>query len=601
MSARAIGLAVVLPAAAASLLTWALTPEPADSPTEVAEPTPVLSCTFSEGERLAYDLSSRVGAGDIEDRFSATLGLEVVEVTPEGTLARAALSELTLDQALTEPHERTSARAIEGEPFFLRIDGQCRFSEIGFMPSWETPARRLVTTVLRANEIVVPGEPTLQWEAAQVDGGGDYVAHYTAAANGDEVRVVRHKPRYEVDPQAQALGITVAVLRSEAVAHFASSGIRSVRGAEQVLLSLPDGSEQILTHRFSMERSDTTPEVARAPVGGADFRDALSMASAPAPDAFDPGLAEMELAEARDTFAGTLANLGLDAVFPAARFLADWLKANPQRSGELFESLRQGELPDATHASFFLAFELAGTDASREVLFHAIQDDVLTDLNRARAASALADHGEPSQAVADALLGLANDESETVATVSRLGLGSLAGRADGALGESLRDTLRGELDGARTRADRVAVIDAIGNTADDRFAPVLVEHLGASEPSVRAHAAEAMGRLSPEVARDQLVAQLEAEEDPRVATSLLRGLHQLGGSAISESELALATAQLSSPDPDVRRGLIEWLGQSASDPQVRQLLASHFHVESDIRLKQRLGAFVSAADLRSAG
>ena len=66
-----------------------------------------------------------------------------------------------------------------------------------------------------------------------------------------------------------------------------------------------------------------------------------------------------------------------------------------------------------------------------------------------------------------------------VSTVSRLGLGTMAGRADGELGEELRAVLGAELDGAQSREAAVAAIDAIGNSADDSFAPKLAERLDA--------------------------------------------------------------------------------------------------------------------------
>ena len=592
---------VALGTAVGSLGAWfAATPTPAP---QVAEPTPELACSFVRGERRAYEVSSQAGTTEAVDRFAGTLSLEVVEASAVGALARAAFSEVSLEQTLSDTPARE--RDVEGAPFFVRIDRQCRYTHLGFGDDWQASGRDVVTQVLHATEMVVSGEARDHWQAAQRDGGGDYVAEYRAAVTADGVEVVRQKPAYDADPEARRLGIELTVLRSRAEARFdaAAQSIERVAGAEQLMLSLPDGTEQVLTHRFSMGRRDEAfALVAAASVDDVDFDD--TPRAIPVDRPVDPGLAALALGDARDRFGDFFARLGSDGVFPAARFLADWLRANPAQSQALMEELRSGAIDEAAQASFFLAFELAGTDASREVLVGAVVDGVLTDLNRARAASALADHGEPSRAVADVLLGLAHDDaSGTVSTVSRLGLGSLVGRADGALGDELRDVLPGELAAAEARTDRVAAIDAIANCGDDRFADALGAQLGAGEPSVRAHAAEALGRLSPEVARTHLVEQLGAEEDPQVVASVLRGLRQVdeGGSALGAGELSLAGERLASPHASVRLGLIEWLGRSADRPEVRRLLAEQFHRETDLRLKQRLGSYVSAAELRAAG
>ena len=232
----------------------------------------------------------------------------------------------------------------------------------------------------------------------------------------------------------------------------------------------------------------------------------------------------------------------------------------------------------------------------------ATTDEMLSELNRARAASALADHGEASQAVADTLLALTEDESSMVATVSRLSLGTLAGRAEGELGDTMNTMLQEEFANTSSRSDRVAMIDALGNTHDETFMPMLQSELSSSEPSVRAHAASAMARIAPEAGRDAFVEQLGQEDDPQVQASLLRSLRQAEGpgATLSDEELSVAAAQLASPSVTIRAAAIEWLGVASAQAEVRRVLAAHFHVEQDLRLKQRVGAFVSAAELRNA-
>ncbi len=600
------GIAATLACGAVCLVAarwWTLSSEPAPA-ASAREVSPTLACAFARGDRLAYDVTSRVGLGGAEDRFDGALSIEVVESSDTGALWRAAFTGVSLSQSLTQPRERTEAAELEGAPFFVRVDDRCRFTEVGFDETWSPMARELVTTVLRAHEIVLPGDARASWQVEQRDGGGDYVALYTARVSKGGVRIVRLKHAYEQDPDAQRFGVDLAVLdaRAEALFDAEARAMHSVRGHERVRLTLPDASAQELSHRFSMQRRDEAfTAVADASLAGADFGEAL--ASTPTDEPLDPALAALDRDGARAHFLAYFAELGREGVYPAARFLAQWLRAHPEDTAALLDDLRSGAIAREAHASLFLALELAGTAESRTVLIEAIDVEALGEVNRARAASALASHGAPSREVADVLLAQAREsESEMVANVSRLGLGSLAGRADGPLGNELRELLGSELEAAASREDVVVAIDAIGNCADDRFAGALTAHLDAAEPSVRAHAAGALGRISPEVARPQLVEHLDSEEDPQVAAALLRSLaHADRGAALSEEELALAARRLESPYAQVRSGVIEWLGRASSQPEVRRLLAAHFHRETDLRLQQQVGSHVSAAEIRAAG
>ncbi len=144
------------------------------------------------------------------------------------------------------------------------------------------------------------------------------------------------------------------------------------------------------------------------------------------------------------------------------------------------------------------------------------------------------------------------------------------------------------------------MVDAVGNSGDDAFGPALEERLAGEQPTLRAHAAEALGHLSPEVARPALVARLEDEESPRVSAAILRSLSRMQGSAeLSEAERALAANKLaSSTSTEERAALIEWLGHARDQAEARRILAEHFPIESNVRLQQRIGAFVSAEELR---
>jgi hypothetical protein len=467
-----------------------------------------------------------------------------------------------------------------------------------------------VTTLLEDFEIVLPGDDSTHWEAEQRDGVGEYTAEYRRDTSPRGMaRIVRTKPDYRLDDTARRLGLRVQVLGARAEADLDSerSGwVQRVEGQETVRFHLPGEAAQGFALRFRLMREDARFVSVSDSVspGEADFAEVFQEAPQ-APPPVDPALASLDSGAARAHFLAFIREGGKSAVFPAARFLAGWLRAHPQESALLLADLRRGAIDEAAHSALFLAFELAGTDQSRQVLADALVSRDLSELDRSRAASALADHGEPSRRAADLLLTQAREsDSPMVANVSLLGLGSMAGRTHP--GDPLRDelhaALRGELEHAIGSNEELAALDAIGNSGDDAFGPELDERLRTGQPALRGRAAEALGHLSPDVARPLLVSQLETEPSSRVSTAILRSLSQMAPGTeldLTQAELALAERKLASSSSAEERGaVIEWVGRARSQLEARHVLAAHFNQEPNVHLQQRIGAFVTPSELR---
>lgn len=566
-----------------------------------------LACQFEEGARRAYQVRSLAGMGGVVDRFEGQLHVEVIEAKAQGALLKAAFTQVQLAQSLTQEQERAEATTLEAAPFLIQTDSSCRLLELGFAPGLGVADRQLISTIMRAYEFALPQDAQQRWEAEQRDGSGDYLARYHAEPTTQGVKITRQKQHnHQRADQSGGFGVELKLINAQAVAMFdpTSGAFTQVQGQELVHLKLPGSPRHELTHTFSMVRQDslfTSPSaLAQA---DADFRDAFGLERAQDQET-STEFAKMSLAQAQARFTSIFEERGKDGVLPAARFLSKWLKAHPELAAQLLELLRQDQLPSQTHAALFLAFELAGDDASRQVLTTALQDPALSELNRARAATALADHGEPSLEAAKTLLKRAKeDQSSMVKNVSRLGLGTMAGRAQGELREELNLMLSSELDAASSREEVVASLSAIGNSADSSFAPKLAEHLQDAEPSVRAHAARALGKMPNAQAREAIVSQLNEEEDAQVVASLLRGVQaqdKAQPTTLSAAEITLAARLLEHPEYGVRALAIEWLGQAASQPQAQQLLIARFPKEPAPRLKQLIGKYVSATQLRAA-
>ena len=479
-------------------------PERAVEPDSETVPTVTpLSCSFVEGERAAYRFDSRVVApqapsqnaaarGDDSrddanvsdaDRFAGTLswvvergnrGRDGAARRGERARLRASLHDVTLTQELSPADQRADTEELERGVFTFEVDERCRFSDLSFDSGYRSRSADLVRSFVQSLELVL--EPaSLHWSAAQEDSIGTYLGRYEREGE----TLVRTKDSYDDDPMARQMGVQLQVFGARLEARFDPrhpDWVRSLHGRETISIEMPGRGTQTLSQQLELERDDRA-FAAVAVAEGAMPDAADETVSSP----IDPEIAALSLEHAQQGFLALFAEQGRMASFAAARLVADWLRAHPEQTGAWLEALRAGELDETSHAALFLGFELAGTEESRVVLGEALLDEELSEMNRARAASALADHGEPNAASAALLREQSHEGSELVANVSMLGLGSLTGRAEGPLREELEGFLHGELADAANGQDAIAAIDAMANSRDEAFADTLVSRLGGEQ------------------------------------------------------------------------------------------------------------------------
>lgn len=563
-----------------------------------------LRCSFEPGETAAFTLASTVRdvRGEDEDQLLATLSWQVDERLAGGRWRlRAGLTEVTHRQALTAPDERT--RGPLTAPFFIDVDASCRFVGFGFPRDWDARRRQLVQSTLVTHEFVLPPRPgARRWSASQSDGLGAFAADYTVAsgARGPALRVERRKAAYEGATGAASMGLSVNVVGSRATASFERARPQwwtAVSGHERVQIRVQGEVEADLLQQFSLSRDDAKyAAVGAIAPSEADFRDAFEL-PVELDRPTDPAVAQMSYDDALAAFLGELAGTD-DRSFAAARRLAAWLKAHPEAAHRLVGAVRAGVVAEAARPALFLALELSGTDAARDALSAALVDPHFRALDRARAASALSDLGAPTRGTAELLLAQAREgDDATVASVSLLGLGSMARRSGGddELRAYIRGSLTDELEDASDAQTRV-VLDAMGNSGDPALAGAIGDHVDAEQAATRQHAAQALGRLGPEAAAPRLMDRLREEADPAVRVSIVRALH---GTSTSDAIALMADRLTASTSLPERSAIITWLGEaSRTRPEARALLAAHARGEDDARLVQQIGGFVPASELR---
>lgn len=627
------GLLVGAALAAGVLLYWGLHRRsatrvaPAEAPTVASVPdgAPRLACSFELGDSAAFDMVSTVdatNAGAQGERFASVLSWRVVGQSDAGAWILAAnLSSTELGQNLTRPQDRL-VEPIDA-PFILHIDRDCRFTSLGFSPRWQPATRRLVTTMMRTFELIVASDRAAwEWQSAQTDGTGTYAAAYRARrADNATWQVHKRKTVYrQARAGAQGLGIEVELSDAGVDATFDRGGrwFTKITGKERMRLKAQGRVLADLAQRFSIVRDDAKFSTALpSQLDLAAFQSDDPFAIEPNADhPLDQTLASLSLTDAmerfralyRQTKAKTKTKTKNGDAYAAALFLADWLRARPEKAAELLAAIRAGKVPEEMRPAAFLALERCGTPQARTVLIEALRDHGMAPLDRARAASALSDIPQPTRETMATLVASAHEiptvgdqEGQVVVGTSMRALGHLAERAeklDPSLYEDLRAELRGDLRSARGVSGVIDAVDAIGNSGDESFAASLKDRMADDSAEVREHAARAFRRMNPGDATAPLVDQLAIESDPSVRAAIADTLSALGVPA--PGPVALVAQQLpSEPSPVVRASMIRLLGSAAaSTPAAKVALAQQFQRETNAPLLQLIGTYLSADELR---
>lgn len=604
-----VALATALAGASVFAITLAVTrgaatPRAHSGAAAPAAPAP-LECRFEPGETAAFTLEStaRDVRGEQEDHFRGTLSWQVVEQLPGSRWRlRAALGDVSHDQSLTLPEERVKGPITD--PFFVDVDASCRFVGFGFARDWGARRRQFVRSLLSTEEFVLPavlGTPSFR--VTQSDGLGPFEASYALArgARASELRIERHKVAYEAKAGADAMGLSVVVVGSKATARFDldhPDWVKETSGLERVQILVQGKVQADLLQRFRLVRDDARFVAMRAiSPSDADFRDAVAL-EGDGDERADPELARTSYEAARRAFLAHFTGTG-DPSYAAARELSSWLSAHPEGARRLVADLRAGRIDDAARPALFLGLELSGTDAARGALSGVLEDPRFRAVDRARAASALSDIGEPTRKTADLLLSEARNERDgMVANVSLLGVGSMArrGRDDGELRAYVHASLEKELSAAGDEGKARLVLDAMGNSGDPAFADELDAQLGADSAATRQHAADALGRLDPEEAEPLLLDRLRDETDPTVSAAIVGAMH---GPPTPDAIALMADKLAGSTSISERAAIIAWLGAaSRTDAAARAVLVEQFHRETNARLMQEIGAFLPASALR---
>jgi hypothetical protein len=612
---KRLAVTVTVGAGALGLLLWGWSAR--SRPDRPAVVTPdSLACRMGIGDQLALDLhsvstmSGNAAAPGVD--LAAVMHWRVVAARGTGWLVAAALDEVKLQSPTGVQSEDLA------EPFLIDLGRDCRFKALAFGDRIAAGARGQIEALMGSLEVVLPALPVQKWTARQRDSAGEYVGHYELG--GASMAIDRRRTGYFGSSAVAASplggGPQMKIVRSEAQVTLASRGRWLATLVSDDLLDLALGDRKVAQARLRIELHQIERAAPARLQDMADAALARFVWGAPAapqpvrptPRAPDAVLAALDLSGALADFQRRLGHgkAGLD---DAVEALAGYLARRPLAITQLMEKLRASTVDAKLRSPLFLALELTGTAQAEHALAAAIGDGGFVEVDRMRAAVALADVAHPSQRAFDALVAGAGQTGDVdVASTSLLALGTLghnAATSQPALAARVHDELSVRLGRGGSNSTVAATLDAVGNAGDPTLFAAVAPYAAHASPQVRAHAAGAYRRSSgaaDPAGEAALLSWLQSEPEASVRRAIVATLVErahTGGGTLSSALLATVIERLPmEADAQARSGLVVLLGGVANQiPAAKQALVAQFHRETEVRLQQQIGQFCSADDL----
>lgn len=532
------------------------------------------------GAGFGYDLTGRFeysvrhpegGAQRSGMNVKAQLQVGVVTRDEATLLLRAELQQLELSalvagQTAAAP-DLTAAAAL---PFFARIDTEGRIQGYQFAASLDGEQRNFVRGVFASFLHTVPAAAPSQWEAADVDAAGEFVALWRAHTDGDRTEVERRKQRY------------TAMAGNELHPHQITGGSTAVFDAVVRWLRAVEVDENIT---MTMQELGITVELRSVLHATLVSQGVVADAAGPGPAAFVAAAGHREdlsagqEASERARWQQQLAGTNLDLLVADLQNLLAQDPQDPQAIDRAWQAVIWTIKLDPAQAAairarvvgmearladlLVSALGAAGTESAQDVLAAMRVDAASTPALRQSATVALFQVARPGARVLGDLVGgidaateLSGDQAMAV-----LLLGALAPRAanTAAAGPSAFDRLLAfeSKCAAQGRAD--LWLNALANVGKPECVPHVLRYVDHADEPVRAAAYNAL-RLVDTAASTALLERGLEDASPVVRADAVNALGQHRSDAACA---ALVRVSRDDADAAVRRATLDGLGTFA--------------------------------------
>ena len=509
------------------------------------------ACAMPVGTRLGYDVTTKTQTvvdmssllGEVESSdprvgFSASPAIDRagerawhvdLQVVAHEAATTVLAAHIDAGDVILDGRERRRPTAELAATFLVRLDARCAIEEFGWHGDADRQAAHEQQALMAALSFVAPPEPGVaHYLGRSFDAAGYYEAQFEAA--GDDVvegTISSYDEAFAAGPGG--VDLTLGVDSSAMNVALADGGWFSELTHARALTVTARGQEigtlQARTHAVAGAPSGWTPDVVDVDEG---WRWGLLLGrrvAEPSPKGdFDHDLVgvgmDLMLAKYVEAYQG-------GAGRQASEFLTQWLRANPEATGELLAALRSGDLDDTpAYGGVFLALGMADTPQCHEALVALVAESGERGRDAISAAHAMSMVASPNEDMVAAMAQVSTREGIYVGDRSSvaMAMGTFAAENEQRapeLAAQARAHIREALLQPGDTDELAGSLYAAGNSGHDELLGAVRDYLDHDDPEVRRHATHALRNMSPDEVYPHLESGL-ADESPGVRVEALQ-------------------------------------------------------------------------------
>ncbi len=550
--------------------------------------------TFKRGAHFLYDVSATRtfgapnGAGGQGMTLTGALSFTVVGATDDGAAVRVALgnAKRTDTPAIEKPRATSADFAT---PFFVVLKGDGSMPALHFPRTMPGEARRYLRSVVSSMQLV-DGGAAESWNVTEIDEAGQFVAGYRRDGAG----VTKNKLRYELVRGSQGLVPVSTVGKYDCVGGSkltldVASGWPATVDEDLVTTATFQGGQlamKALTKARLLSSSEAREHIGSFEAAMATFdpdTDALGEDMELARKNADEGLVKgATLTDLRGDYEAAKDSKGRTR---AVARLGALLRTQPEAIKEARAALLAPNTKEATAKAIASALGSANSPEAQRALADALKSDAVPPAVKNDAAISLGLSEKPSPEGRAALKVASTSKEPDVAATATLALGSAANNMQKS-GEDPKDIvadLLARLDAATDAAEKVLVLDALGNSADARALPAIKARVAEPESSVRAAAVGAL-RFQKEETVDAILSAVVTDPDVMVRKAALMAMAQRNVVPLLAGYDRVIKTE---PQADLRKSAIRVLARSVdAAAEVATLLVWSSQNDPDESVKQ---------------
>jgi hypothetical protein len=461
----------------------------------------------------------------------------------------------------------------------------------------------LISNIIREFQLVIPGNTFGDWSTEEKDSLGDFSAEYTKSGN----QLIKNKTSYSkinyiAGEKLDNVKIDIKLSKLNITPSVSSSWVERCEGNESIEMAFKKSDFIFMkaSKEYSLEMISFEPDTKLSIWNNGDDFNKIKLA-------FNKGeknsyslfnnryISYLRNKLKNENYNSVITKFltAKDSVVNVKDLLKDYLTIHPEDAYRVSFLLKNLNINDAKKVNAINALSLSNTLKAQEVITDIINDMSYEPILRFYSVVAIGQMKYPTLDSVQTLINVANQKdnekfSMDISNSAILALGTISNSLKGIkddVVDIIKDDLKNKLKSTRDPAELSIILQALGNSKNEEFAPEIIPYLAADDSNLRAMAAYSLRDMDDEESLSSLVKSLDKEESPNVKDFILTSLSNRKAS--EESIKYVKNAISKENNKDVRYNMFKYL--IANKEQYRGI-DSYLKdsLENDITNKERV-------------